>query len=105
MSAANGVANGTNANGLNGQHPGAGLLKAYNEDADTKSADACVATFHCGPDRTSDRDLELTASVYTTSNGVPVPHPYATQRAGFDGPLLLQDFHLIDLLSHFDRER
>ncbi len=28
-----------------------------------------------------------------------------TQRAGLDGPLLLQDFHLIDLLSHFDRER
>lgn len=44
-------------------------------------------------------------SVYTTSNGVPVPHPYITQRAGLDGPLLLQDFHLIDLLSHFDRER
>ena len=48
---------------------------------------------------------ETDDSVYTTSNGVPVPHPYATQRAGFDGPLLLQDFHLIDLLSHFDRER
>ncbi|KAF3353880.1 hypothetical protein VDGD_09115 [Verticillium dahliae] len=42
---------------------------------------------------------------YTTSNGVPVPHPYETQRAGENGPLLLQDFHLIDLLSHFDRER
>jgi len=36
---------------------------------------------------------------------VPVPHPYETQRAGENGPLLLQDFHLIDLLSHFDRER
>jgi catalase len=34
-----------------------------------------------------------------------MPHPYMTQRAGVDGPLLLQDFHLIDLLSHFDRER
>ena len=44
-------------------------------------------------------------STYTTSNGVPVPHPYQVQRAGLDGPLLLQDFHLIDLLSHFDRER
>ena len=27
------------------------------------------------------------------------------QRVGQDGPLLLQDFHLVDLLSHFDRER
>ena len=39
------------------------------------------------------------------SNGAPYAHPYMTQRAGTDGPLLLQDFHLIDLLSHFDRER
>lgn len=34
-----------------------------------------------------------------------MPHPYESQRAGENGPLLLQDFHLIDLLSHFDRER
>lgn len=27
------------------------------------------------------------------------------QRVGQNGPLLLQDFHLIDLLAHFDRER
>lgn len=40
MSAATGVANGTHAKGLTGEHPGSGLLKAYNEDADTKSTDA-----------------------------------------------------------------
>lgn len=34
-----------------------------------------------------------------------MPHPYEAQRIGQDGPLLLQDFHLVDLLSHFDRER
>lgn len=43
--------------------------------------------------------------VYTTSNGCPVMNPQASQRVGENGPLLLQDFHLIDLLAHFDRER
>ncbi|TGZ82257.1 putative catalase [Ascodesmis nigricans] len=43
--------------------------------------------------------------VYTTSNGCPVFNPQASQRVGTSGPLLLQDFHLIDLLAHFDRER
>ena len=54
---------------------------------------------------TDDRDTSSQETIYTTSNGVPMPHPYETQRAGPNGPLLLQDFHLIDLLSHFDRER
>ena len=44
-------------------------------------------------------------TLYTTGNGVPMPHPYESQRAGEGGPLLLQDHPLIDLLSHFDRER
>ncbi|KAH6716584.1 catalase-like domain-containing protein [Leptodontidium sp. MPI-SDFR-AT-0119] len=52
-----------------------------------------------------DRAAKAQDTVYTTSNGAPVPHPYESQRAGENGPLLLQDFHLIDLLSHFDRER
>ncbi|KAJ4294990.1 catalase A [Kalmusia sp. IMI 367209] len=52
-----------------------------------------------------DRNSKSQDTIYTTSNGVPIPHPYETQRAGQNGPLLLQDFHLIDLLSHFDRER
>ncbi|KAI9846759.1 MAG: peroxisomal catalase A [Sclerophora amabilis] len=43
--------------------------------------------------------------VYTSSNGCPVMDPEASQRVGQNGPLLLQDFHLIDLLAHFDRER
>lgn len=44
--------------------------------------------------------------VYTTSNGCPVENPSSWQRLGQKpGPLLLQDFHLIDLLAHFDRER
>ena len=53
-----------------------------------------------------DRNTPSQKVLYTTSNGVPVDHhPYESQRAGENGPLLLQDFHLIDLLSHFDRER
>lgn len=43
--------------------------------------------------------------VYTTAYGAPVAHPYETQRASHNGPLLLQDIHLVELLSHFDRER
>ncbi|KIK63896.1 hypothetical protein GYMLUDRAFT_161842 [Collybiopsis luxurians FD-317 M1] len=44
-------------------------------------------------------------ATYTTSNGAPVNEPYAAQRLGLHGPLLLQDFHHIDLIAHFDRER
>ncbi|GAA5823474.1 hypothetical protein JCM11251_000645 [Rhodosporidiobolus azoricus] len=44
-------------------------------------------------------------ATYTTSQGRPVEEPYAAERAGRNGGLLLQDFNLIDLLSHFDRER
>ena len=52
-----------------------------------------------------DRQSGSKQTVYATSNGAPQAHPYETQIAGENGPLLLQDFHLIDLLSHFDRER
>jgi catalase len=34
-----------------------------------------------------------------------MPHPYETQGIGENCPLFLQDFHLIDLFSHFDCER
>jgi hypothetical protein len=56
-------------------------------------------------DYQDDRNASSKDALYCTSNGVPMPHPYETHRAGENGPLLLQDFHLIDLLSHFDRER
>ncbi|ODQ81770.1 hypothetical protein BABINDRAFT_160010 [Babjeviella inositovora NRRL Y-12698] len=46
------------------------------------------------------------STIYATSNGVPyVHHPYGAQTSRPGGPLLLQDFHLLDSLSHFDRER
>lgn len=45
-------------------------------------------------------------AVYTTSNGVPyVHHPYGAQVSNPGGPLLLQDFNLVDSLAHFDAER
>ncbi|KAI0795152.1 catalase [Abortiporus biennis] len=44
-------------------------------------------------------------ATYTTSTGAPVLEPYAVQKLGQTGPLLLQDFHHIDLIAHFDRER
>jgi catalase len=41
----------------------------------------------------------------TTSTGSPVDDNLNSLTAGPDGPILLQDFHLIDKLAHFDRER
>ncbi|KAF9351232.1 hypothetical protein BGX34_000727 [Mortierella sp. NVP85] len=45
------------------------------------------------------------SNVLTTSNGNPVDDNQNSMTAGEFGPILLQDFHLIDKLSHFDRER
>ncbi|KAK4889326.1 hypothetical protein LTR27_011863 [Elasticomyces elasticus] len=56
-------------------------------------------------DYNDDRNASSEDTVYTTSSGAPYPHPYEVQRVGENGPLLLQDHHLIDLISHFDRER
>ena len=41
----------------------------------------------------------------TTSNGHPVDNNQNSMTAGPRGPILLQDFTLIDKLAHFDRER
>ncbi|OMJ29102.1 Catalase-A [Smittium culicis] len=41
----------------------------------------------------------------TTSNGNPVHNNQTSTTAGPSGPVLIQDFHLIDKLAHFDRER
>lgn len=65
----------------------------------SNSVSAPVTTYE------EDRNTPSQETIYSSSNGVPMPHPYEAQRAGSNGPLLLQDFHLIDLLSHFDRER
>jgi len=47
----------------------------------------------------------LAVPIQTTSWGSPVEDNQNSESAGPDGPLLLQDTHLIDKLAHFDRER
>lgn len=41
----------------------------------------------------------------TNGFGAPINEPYATQRVGEHGPLLMQDSNLIENLAHFNRER
>ena len=45
------------------------------------------------------------ASKLTTSNGAPIDSLTASMTAGPRGPIVLQDFTLLDHTSHFDRER
>ncbi|EGG16996.1 catalase [Cavenderia fasciculata] len=47
----------------------------------------------------------MSQPILTTSNGAPVDNNLNSVTAGVNGPILIQDFHLIDKLSHFDRER
>ena len=44
-------------------------------------------------------------STLTTASGIPVPDNQNSITAGQRGPVLLQDFHLIGKLQHFNRER
>ncbi|KAJ1886577.1 catalase A, partial [Coemansia sp. IMI 209127] len=55
----------------------------------------------------SSTDIPLNSNLgtLTTGNGNPVANNQTSQTAGYYGPTLLQDFHLIDKLAHFDRER
>eukprot|EP01112_Ceratiomyxa_fruticulosa_P002720 TRINITY_DN128_c0_g1_i2.p1 TRINITY_DN128_c0_g1~~TRINITY_DN128_c0_g1_i2.p1 ORF type:complete len:504 (+),score=130.04 TRINITY_DN128_c0_g1_i2:155-1666(+) len=46
-----------------------------------------------------------TPAKLTTSTGAPVDDDEASLTLGKQGPILIQDFHLIDKLAHFDRER
>lgn len=41
----------------------------------------------------------------TTASGIPVADNQNSITAGPRGPVLLQDFHLIEKLQHFNRER
>lgn len=41
----------------------------------------------------------------TDDMGHPIPDNQNSLTAGADGPILLQDYHLVNKLAHFDRER
>ena len=45
------------------------------------------------------------ASILTTSSGVPVADNQNSETAGPRGPVLMQDFWLIERMAHFNRER
>ncbi|KAJ2678518.1 catalase A [Coemansia spiralis] len=53
----------------------------------------------------SDAPSVTSRGVLTTANGNPVDNNQTSLTAGEYGPVLVQDFHLIDKLAHFDRER
>lgn len=65
------------------------------------SADTSFASHVAGQLTFYERDRKAVSkdSLYTTSNGVPMSHPYEMQRVGENDPFLLQDFYLIDLLG------
>ncbi len=44
-------------------------------------------------------------NAYTTGFGAPIDNDQNSKTAGSDGPILLQDTHLLEKLGHFDRER
>lgn len=44
-------------------------------------------------------------NVLTTNQGAPVADNQNSKTAGQRGPTLLEDYHLIEKLAHFDRER
>ncbi|KAF6201287.1 hypothetical protein GE061_005734 [Apolygus lucorum] len=53
----------------------------------------------------SDYKASNKSGVQTTGSGNPVDSGTASLTIGKNGPILLQDFQLIDEISHFDRER
>lgn len=50
-------------------------------------------------------EKQMSQDRLTTSNGAPVDSLTASMTAGERGPIVLQDFALIDTLARFDRER
>eukprot|EP00474_Spongospora_subterranea_P008739 CRZ09197.1 hypothetical protein [Spongospora subterranea] len=47
----------------------------------------------------------MSSKALSSGNGAPINDDNNSKTAGPNGPILLEDFHLIDKLAHFDRER
>lgn len=56
------------------------------------------------PTKYRPRDV-FNAPTTTTLAGAPVPDTQSSLTAGVRGPVLLSDFHLVEKLANFDRER
>ena len=52
-----------------------------------------------------DKEMGKEKNTLTTAFGIPVGGDQNSITAGERGPVLMQDIHLIEKLSHFDRER
>ena len=50
-------------------------------------------------------DGELSPTVSTTDTGAPAPSDQFSLTVGPDGPILLHDFHFVNQMAHFNRER
>ena len=50
-------------------------------------------------------EIHMTPRRLTTESGAPVPDNQNSQTAGAQGPVLMQDHHLIEKLARFNRER
>lgn len=50
-------------------------------------------------------DITAINGTMTDSFGRPIPNDSSSLTVGADGPVLLEDIHFIDKVSHFDRER
>ena len=48
---------------------------------------------------------DMQSAIITNSQGHPIDDNQNSLTAGPNGPILLQDFHLIDKLAHFAHER
>jgi catalase len=66
--------------------------------ATTNDTSFAAHTAHQFTSYEKDRQMNAQQTTYASANGAPQAHAYESQRAGENGPLLLQDFHLIDLL-------
>jgi catalase len=64
---------------------------------------------HCANSQLYWSDLQVSrlasGKVLTTNQGAPVDNNAESLTVGQRGPVLLEDYHLLEKIAHFDRER